>query len=430
MAVRTPGNCGMSLGNDPSINSALRRLERLSSLDEQQLTELARAADMRRVRPGSCVLELGSEDTRLLFLLKGELELVAEDGAVRIVRHTDAAALGPVSCLRPSRYRVTARTEVDCLLVEQKLLDSYADQRHANSVLVADSYLVSEPNELIDDSASHPLMFDVFHDLNHGRIVVPSEPDIALRVGRSLGPLGTDAARLASMLSICPALTLKVLRAARAARPDRVALHSSKQAVEQLGAEQTHSLAINCVMRESLRTESTVVREHMRGWWERTMRVSAICAVLARMSERFDPDYAALIGLMHAIAEPVLLGYADRHQDLADSTALDNVVHDNRAELGRILLSMWGLPKEIVEAAARCNQWSYSGSAVADYTDILLVAEWHATIGGARSRRKPAIGEIPAFRRLGLQSCGPELGVKIVEAADQVIEKIEAVLIV
>ena len=36
----------MSLGNDPSINSALRRLERLSSLDEQQLTELARAADM------------------------------------------------------------------------------------------------------------------------------------------------------------------------------------------------------------------------------------------------------------------------------------------------------------------------------------------------------------------------------------------------
>ena len=70
----------MSLGNDPSINSALRRLARLSSLDEQQLTELARAADMRRVRPGSCVLELGSEDTRLLFLLKGELELVAEDG--------------------------------------------------------------------------------------------------------------------------------------------------------------------------------------------------------------------------------------------------------------------------------------------------------------------------------------------------------------
>jgi HD-like signal output (HDOD) protein len=318
---------------------------------------------------------------------------------------------------------------VNCLLVEQSLIDSYSDQRNPNSVLAADSYLVSEPTELIDDSASHPMMFDVFYDLNRGRIVVPSDPGIAIRVGRSLGPLGTDTARLASILSICPALTLKVLRAAKAARPDRVALHSSKQAVEQLGAEQAHALAINCVLRESLRTESTVVRERMRSWWERTMRVSAICAVLARMSERFDPDYAALIGLMHAIAEPVLLSYADRHQDLADRAALDNLVHDNRAELGRILLSMWGLPKEIVEAAARSNQWNYSGSEAADYTDILLVAEWHATIGGARSRRKPAIEEIPAFRRLGLQSCGPELGVRIVEAADQVIEKIEAVLI-
>jgi HD-like signal output (HDOD) protein len=91
---------------------------------------------------------------------------------------------------------------------------------------------------------------------------------------------------------------------------------------------------------------------------------------------------------------------------------------------------MWGLPKEIVEAAARCNQWSYNGSsAVADYTDVLLVAEWHAAIGGTRSRRKPAIEEIPAFRRLGLQSSEPALGVKIVDAADQVIGKIEALLV-
>ena len=147
------------------------------------------------------------------------------------------------------------------------------------------------------------------------------------------------------------------------------------------------------------------------------------------MNERLDPEYAILIGLLHGIAEPVLLGYADRHPDLSDSTALDNVVYENRAELGRILLSMWGLPREIVDAAARCNQWSYDGSAVADYTDIVLVAQWHATIGSARGRRIPAIEEIPAFRRLGLQSGAPEIGVRIVEAADDVIEKAESLLI-
>jgi len=417
----------MSLGNN-TINAALRRFERLEDLDERQLTELAQEADMRHAGPGGCVLELGSKDPRLLFLLEGELELIAEDGAVRLVRHTDVAARGPVCRLRPSRYRVTARTDVDYMLVEQDLLDSYSGQGTASAVMVEESYLVSEPNELIDDSATHPLMFDVFDDLNHGRIVVPSDPDVAVRVGRSLLASGTNNARLAEILSICPALSLKVLRAAKAARPDRVAVHNTKQAIDQLGPEQTRDLTVNCVLRESLRTKSEVVRDRMHAWWERTIRVSAISVVLARMSERFDPEYAALIGLLHSIAEPVLLGCADRHPDLADSTALDNVVHHNRAELGRILLSMWGLPREVVDAAARCNQWSYDSSAAADYTDIILVAQWHATIGDSRSRRIPAIEKIPAFQRLGLHSASPELGIKIVETADHAIEKTESLL--
>ena len=46
-------------------------------------------------------LELGSDDARLLYLVEGELELLAIDGALRRVRHTDTAASGPVSRLRP-----------------------------------------------------------------------------------------------------------------------------------------------------------------------------------------------------------------------------------------------------------------------------------------------------------------------------------------
>ena len=419
----------MSLGNNTTINAALRRVEKLSRLNEHQLDELAREVDMRHALPGGRLLELGSEDTRLLFLLKGELELVASDGAVRIVRHTDSAALGPVSRLRPSRYRVTARTRVDYLLVEQTLLDEYSSLAAAGTVVVEESYLVSEPNELIDDSATHPLMFDVFNDLNHGRIVVPSDPDVAVRVGRSLTTGGNDIARLAKILAICPALTLKAIRAAKAANSKRIAIRSIKQAIRLLGAEQTLELTVKCILCESLRTHSSVVLEWMHSWWERTVRVAAISQELARMSERFNPEYAALVGLLHSIAEPVLLGYADRHPDLCESTALDNVVHDNRAELGRILLTLWGMPKEIADAAAKCNHWGHEGSGEADYTDIILVAQWHATIGGSHTRRLPAMENIPAFRRLGLHSASPELGIKIMEAANQAIEEADSMLI-
>ena len=419
----------MSPEESALVHAALRRFDRLSRLDDHQLGKLVGELELLRAPPGTRLLERGSIDTRLLFLLEGELELVAGDSAVHRVRHTDAAAQGPVSRLRPSPYRVLTRTKVHYLLVEQRLLDSYSDEPPSTSVLVEESFLASGPNDLIDDSATHPLMFDVFDDLNHGRIIVPSDPDVAVRVGRSIVTVGNDSIRLSRILSACPALTLKVARAAKIARPGRNPIHSCKQAIEQLGAEDTLVLAVNCVLRESLRTASPVVRERMHSWWERTVRVAAIAAVLARMSERLDPDYAALIGLLHAIAEPVLLGYADRHPDLMDATALDNVVHNNRPELGRILLTMWDLPREIVDAAARCNQWGYDHPREADYTDITLVAQWHAKIGGVRGRRVPGFEEIPAFRRLGLQPATPELSLKIVEAADDAIERTDSLLL-
>jgi len=420
----------MAPEDNSEIHAALRRLDRLSRLNESQLGKLAEELDLLRAAPGTCLLKRGSTDTCLLFLLEGELELLAGDGARHRVRDSDAAAKGPVSRLRPSPYKVVARTDVRYLLVEQQLLDNYFDERPSASVVVEESFLVSEPNELIDDSATHPLMFDVFDDLNHGRVVVPSDPEVAVRVGRSLVSQGTDIIRLANTLSICPALTLKVVRAARAAARSRGAIRSSKRAIELLGSESTLELTVHCVLRETLRTTSRVVRDRMHSWWERTMRVAAISAVLARMSKHLDPDYANLIGLLHSIAEPVLLGYADDHPDLTDGTALDNVLYSNRAELGRILLSMWDLPREIVDAAARCNQWGYDHAGEADYTDVILVAQWHAKIGGAGGRRAPAVEQIPAFARLGLQPASPALSLKIVEAADQAIDQTDSLLAV
>ena len=89
---------------------------------------------------------------------------------ITLVCHTDAAALGPVSRLRPSRYKVTALSDVRYLMIEQSLLDRFVEHVPVGGVLVEEALMVaSEPNELIDDSATHPLMFDVFDDLNHGR---------------------------------------------------------------------------------------------------------------------------------------------------------------------------------------------------------------------------------------------------------------------
>ena len=418
----------MSLGNNDALDVALRRFDPLCGLDDQQLHMLAGEVQIQTAAPGTELLALGSDDSRLLFLLEGELRLVAGDGAAHVVGDRDPAALGPVSRLRPSRYAVSALSAVRYLMIEAHLLDRYVDHLPSTDVVVEEALMASDPNDLIDDSATHPMMFDVFDDLNHGRVIVPSDPDVAIRVGSSLHALGANTSRLAATLSVCPALTIKVIRGAMASSPRRVRIRSAKEAIVRLGVDHTVDLVVQSVLRESLRSDSPVVRARMHSWWERTMRVAAISKVLARMSERFDPEYAGLVGLLHSIAEPVMLRYADRHRDLTDAAALDSVVHDNRAQLGRILLILWGLPREVVEAATLCNHWGYHHSGDGDYSDIVLVAQWHAMIGGPRNRRVPSIDEIPAFHRLGLHSASPELSLKIVETANSAIDHTEALL--
>ena len=55
----------------------------------------------------------------------------------------------------------------------------------------------------------------------------------------------------------------------------------------------------------------------------------------------------------------------------------------------------------MTDAAGHCNNWSYSHAGDADYTDILLVSQWHAVIGSSRPPKMPSLEEMPAAKKLG-----------------------------
>ncbi len=418
----------MSLGDTTSLHDLLRGMPHVADLDDNQLEELAQSADLRHAKPGTQLLAIGSVDTRLLFLVQGTLELLAADGAVRVVRDTDLAAQDPISRLRPSRYQVTALTAVRYLLLERQALEGLAKPCATSNMLIEKIGVIETSPAPDNADTDHPVLFDVFIDLHRDRIVVPSDPEVAIQIGRALQQLVDDPRRLASTLGICPALSLKVLRAALATGREANSIRSTRMAVQRLGTEQTLGLAVNCVLRESLRSDSPVIRDRLRDWWQRTMRVAAISRSLARVSERFDPEYAALIGLLHSIAEPVLLGYADQHEDLAQAQTLDDVLHASRQDLGRILLTYWGMPHEIVEAAHLCNDWKRDHPGEADYTDVLLVAQWHAVAGDERHRQPPPADEVSAFDRLGVRQTSPRLSQHIAEAALEIGRRTDELL--
>ena len=182
-------------------------------------------------------------------------------------------------------------------MIEQSLLDRFVEHVPVGGVLVergADGR--KRTNELIDDSATHPLMFDVFDDLNHGRVVVPST-----RRSRSCRPRpacsGQRPNRYRQHAGRVPGHRPEGSPRGNGQQPENRAkirnIKGSGRAPRQRARDRTR-----CSVRaaESLRTRSPVVRKRISAWWERTMRVAAMCKVLARTSERFDPEYAGLIG--------------------------------------------------------------------------------------------------------------------------------------
>jgi hypothetical protein len=76
-----PGDMPMPQTEELKISDALRRFDQLSTLNENQLDQVADQVKLRRAARGTCLLDIGGRDPRLLFLIDGVVELVANDGA-------------------------------------------------------------------------------------------------------------------------------------------------------------------------------------------------------------------------------------------------------------------------------------------------------------------------------------------------------------
>jgi len=411
----------------PSVE-VLKTLHQLKDLDSPSLQALSDRLQVASASRNTLLLELGSNDSETLYLLDGDVELRAADGAKFTISSQDRAAKQPLCQLRPARYEVKAMSNVLFLRIERDLLDDYLPLEQHSSMFEHESYSVVET--IIDsESESQELLISrVIDALFEGRLVLPSLNIVAQKVGRAILNAEDDPRKLTQAIMVDPALAAKAIKAVNSnLSPNEKPVNTCEEAVERLGVDKIASLAVNCAFRETMRKPRPEVAKRMQQWWERSMRVSAISYVLARLSERFDPNLAALAGLLHRIGEAAILGYANEADPALDSHQLDAVIREHTPELSRDLLSMWNLSPELLVVVSESGNLMRQHHYQADYADIVLVAERHADIGHNSTSSVP-LDQMPAFHRLGLSEVSPEFSLQIVEAAKHAMEKANTVL--
>jgi len=245
---------------------------------------------------------------------------------------------------------------------------------------------------------------DALYDLiRTNRVVLPTLPEVALRVREAAEDPRTDSASIARVLSNDAALSARVIRVAnspllRAATP----ILDLRMAISRLGIQYTCNLAIGLAMEQMFQATSDAVDRRMRQIWAKSTEVAGISAVLARTYTTLKADQATLCGLVHKIGGLPVLRFVEEHRKLLrQPELLDRLIEELHGEVGKLVLETWGFPPELASVPVEYLNFARQPPEV-DYADVVMVANLQSHIGTNDPLTHLDWGSISAFSRLGL----------------------------
>ncbi len=244
---------------------------------------------------------------------------------------------------------------------------------------------------------------ELFDAIQNNRIVLPTLPEVALRIRDAAENPNTDVASFAKELGFDAAISARVMRVANSPlMRGNVKVTDVKAAAARLGIQYACNLAVGLAMEQMFQATSDAVDERMRQIWTHSTEVAGISAVLARTYTRLKPDQATLAGLVHKIGALPILRFAEEDRNLLkDLSTLDALIDALHGEVGKLILDTWGFPPEIAAVPLSYLDFARTPPAV-DFSDIVMVANLQSYMGTAHPLASVDWTTVSAFGRVGL----------------------------
>jgi len=266
------------------------------------------------------------------------------------------------------------------------------------------------------------LLDKLFSDLENDKLVLPTLPEVALRVRETLEDENAGMGDVAKVITSDAALSARLIQVAnspllRAAR----AIESVEAAVTRMGGDMTRNLVTSIAMEQMFQATSDATDKRLRALWEHSTQVAAMSHALATQFTKLKGDQALLAGLVHDIgALPILTMAEDVPELLNNEELLDNVIAKAHPSVGEAILKKWNFSEEIIAAAAEHEDITRDHAGDADYADVIIVANMESYIGTNHPHASVDLSTIPAFAKLGLEPA--EIEVVDVEAVQETKE--------
>lgn len=210
-------------------------------------------------------------------------------------------------------------------------------------------------------------------DIAANRLILPSLPEVAMRVRQLISNPDCNISMLEQQISKDAGMTARLLKVANSSIMSRghkvTSLH---HAIVNLGFNLVGSMITQMAILQTMNKSRDVGR--LEGFVASSLRISALSYSIAGQFDHLDPELASLGGLLHDIGKLPLREYLYENPKYSVDERLqfELILHPY---VGAILLKNWGMAAELVEVAFYHERvMRESPGELPDYIDVIIAA--------------------------------------------------------
>ena len=267
----------------------------------------------------------------------------------------------------------------------------------------------------------------VQEELDANRLVLPTLPDIALKVRDAVSKGEATSQELADMIVTDAALSTRLIQVANSPLyKGSVEVNSIQMAVTRLGSSTIKTLITSMVMQQMFSPSSPLLEQYFRETWEQGVNVSSISRALASFVPHLNPDEAMLAGLIHQIGKLPILMLVENIPEFRDSPSrLNKLMEKAHPSIGKIIMDTWDFPDDLKSVASQYVNFQRNDNEKADYVDLVQVAFLQSIAGTDHPACRVDWNTVPSFSKLGLES---DAEILEIEGVSEEIELTQALL--
>ncbi|TAN65349.1 MAG: HDOD domain-containing protein [Methylobacter sp.] len=391
--------------------SFLKRLMPVAQLlTEQEIQQLHITATS--FAPGAIVFNRGTEVDSLIYIVKGDIFMEADNGSGLEISANTFKALYPLSAGKLHYFTAIAESDVTVIYISKAML-------HPKQGII-----MPLDNELkVSESLKDNPFFNRFYQhFMQGELKTPNFPDIAFKLRKAIQQ-DYGIADIVKIVNMDPVISAKLIQVVNSPiyRP-LSPISNCFDAINRLGLTTTRNLVTAFSMNNLIKSENPLTKKQIQYNWLQSIKVSSISYTLARLTRKVDPDEALLAGLLHNIGVLPILTFADSlPQGSYQAADIDLCINEIQGQIGSIILEKWEFPANLRQIPLQSTNWFTSTTEDINLNDIVLLAKYHNFLGSSGNTKLPLLITLPAFQKLGNQPLTPEMSLQILDDAKQQI---------